>query len=75
VPITVFNITGIPATQREAIQAAVEAAGRRLSAPHEAWISAAPLSGCIKVVVTGAHGLERSVSFAVERIPATSPPT
>jgi len=40
VPITVFDTKGVPATRREAIEAAVEAAGRHLSAPHEAWISA-----------------------------------
>ena len=49
-PITVFNIKGLPATRREAIEAAVEAAGLRLSAPYEAWITAPPLSGCIKVL-------------------------
>jgi hypothetical protein len=70
VPITVFDAKGIPATRRESIEAAVEAAGRNLNAPHEAWISADPFRGGFKVLVTGAQGLERSVSFALDEEPA-----
>jgi hypothetical protein len=70
VPITVFDTKGIPATRRERIEAAVEAAGRNLSAAHEAWIAADPVRGGFKVLVTGPHGLERSVSFAMEEEPA-----
>jgi hypothetical protein len=70
VPITVFDVKGIAADRRDAIRAAVEAAGRRLSAPHEGWIAADPLRGGFKVLITGPHGLERSVSFVVDEAPA-----
>jgi hypothetical protein len=70
VPITVFDVKGIPASSRERIEGAIVAAGRNLSAPHEAWIAADPLRGGFKVLVTGPHGLERSVSFALDEEPA-----
>jgi hypothetical protein len=69
VPITVFDVRGIPSSRREAIEAAVGSAGRTLSAPHEAWITADPIRGGFKVLVTGPHGLERSVSFAMDENP------
>ena len=62
-PITVFDVKGIPASSRERIDAAIVAAERKPSGPHEAWIAADPLRGGFKVLVTGPHGLERSVSF------------
>jgi hypothetical protein len=62
-PITVFDVKGIPSTRRDRIEAAVVAAGRNLSAPHEAWIAADPFRGGFKVFITGPHGLERSVAF------------
>jgi hypothetical protein len=49
---------------------AVEAAGRHLPAPHEAWISADLFRGGFKVLLTGPHGLERSVSFVLDEDPA-----
>ena len=61
-PITVFDVKGIPSGRRKAI----EAAGRTLSAPHEAWITTDPVRGGFKVLVTGPHGFERSVSFAMD---------
>jgi hypothetical protein len=70
VPITVFDVKGIPPDRRDPIRAAVEAAGRSLSAPHEAWISADALRGGFKVLITGPHGLERSVSFTLDEEPA-----
>jgi hypothetical protein len=41
-----------------------------VAAPHEAWIGADPLRGGFKVLMTGPHGLERSVSFALDEVPA-----
>ena len=55
-PITIFDVKGIPATRRESIEMPVQAAGRHLSAPHEAWVSADPMRGGFKVLVTGPHG-------------------
>jgi len=39
-PLTVFDTKGVPATRRERIEAAVDAAGKHVTGPHEAWISA-----------------------------------
>jgi hypothetical protein len=68
-PITVFEAKGIPATRRERIQAAVEAGGKHVAGPHEAWISADPFRG-FKVLITGPHGFERAVFFAADDDPA-----
>ena len=59
-----FDAKGIPANRRERIEAAVVAAGRQLTAPHEAWIAADPFRGGFKVLITGPHGLERTAVFA-----------
>ena len=69
-PITVFDVKGISADRRKRIEVAVEAAGRDLLPPHEAWIAADPLRGGFKVLITGPHGLERSVHFVVDENPA-----
>jgi hypothetical protein len=69
-PITVFDTKGIPAIRRERIEAAVEAAGRSVSSPHEAWIAADPFRGGVRVVITGPHGFERSVLFPMDSEPA-----
>ena len=69
-PITVFDMKGIPATRRERIEAAVTAAGRGLTGPHEAWIAADPFRGGFKVLITGPHGLERAVFFTIEDDPS-----
>jgi hypothetical protein len=39
-PLTVFDIKGIPGHRGERIEAAVVAHGRHASGPHEAWIAA-----------------------------------
>ena len=62
-PLTVFDCKGIPATQRERIEAAVEAAGRHLTRPFEAWIVAEPLRGGVRVLITGPQGFDRTVTF------------
>jgi hypothetical protein len=41
-PITVFDIKGIPGHRRERIETAVVASGKHVSAPHEACIVADP---------------------------------
>jgi len=41
-PLTVFDCTGISATRRERIEAAVEAGGRHAAQPYEGWIAADP---------------------------------
>jgi hypothetical protein len=41
-PLTVFDIKGLPGHRREHIGAAVVAGGKHAKAPHEAWIAAYP---------------------------------
>jgi hypothetical protein len=69
VPITVLAVHGIPENVAGRVRAAVEAAGSNLRAPHEAWITADPLRGGFKVLLTGPQGLERSVSFVLDEQP------
>jgi hypothetical protein len=68
-PLTVFDTTGITATRRERIQAAVEAGGRHFSVPHEAWIAADPSAGGVRVLITGPHGFQRQVTFELDEAP------
>ena len=69
-PITVFALRGIPANRRERIEAAVIAGGKHARGPHEAWIVADPFNGGFRVLVTGPHGFERTVTFAIDDDPA-----
>ena len=69
-PLTVFQIKGIPGHRRERIETAVIAGGRHASGPHEAWIGTDPFRGGMKVIITGPHGFDRTVTFAVEDDPA-----
>jgi hypothetical protein len=50
----IFDTKGIPATRRERIQAAVEAGGKHINGPYEAWITTDPFHGGVKVLITGA---------------------
>jgi hypothetical protein len=65
-PVTVFDIKGLPGHRRERIEAAVVAGGKHPKAPHEAWIAADPLKGGFRILITGAHGFERTVTFAID---------
>jgi hypothetical protein len=69
-PLTVFNIKGIPGNRRERIEAAVVAGGRLARGPHEAWIAADPFNGGFRVLITGPQGFERTVIFSLEDDPA-----
>ena len=69
-PLTVFDSNGVPATRRERIEAAVVAGGRHAMGPHEAWIAADPFQGGFRVLITGPHGFERAVTFALDDDPA-----
>jgi hypothetical protein len=55
-PLTVFDIKGVPGARRERIEAAVVAGGRQTTGPHEAWIAADPFKGGFRVLITGPHG-------------------
>ena len=69
-PITVFDMRGIPGHRRERIEAAVVAGGRHVSGLHEAWITADPFRGGFKILITGPHGVERTVTFKLDDDPA-----
>src|SRR5580693_2891915 len=68
--ITVFDIKGVPGHRRERIEAAVGAGGKHTKAPHEAWIAADTFKGGFRVLITGSHGFERTVTFAIDDDPA-----
>ena len=63
-PLSVFDIKGVSGIRREHIEAAVVAGGRRTTGAHEAWIAADPFNGGFRVLITGPHGFERTVTFA-----------
>jgi hypothetical protein len=69
-PLTVFEIKGIPGSRRERIEAAVVAGGRHARGPHEAWIGADPFKGGFHVLITGPQGFERTVAFSMDDDPA-----
>jgi hypothetical protein len=69
-PLTVFDIKGIPGHRRERIEAAVVAGGKHASGPHEVWITADPFRGGFTVLITGPYGFERTVAFALDDDPA-----
>jgi hypothetical protein len=69
-PITVFQITGIPGHRRGRIEAAVVVGGNSVSGPHEAWIAADPFKGGFRVLITGPQGFERTAVFAIDDDPA-----
>ena len=68
-PLTVFDTKGIPATRRERIVTAVEAGGKHIKNPYEAWITTDPLRGGVRVLITGPFGFERTVQFAMDEEP------
>jgi len=71
-PLTVFDIKGVPGSLRERIEAAVVAGGGHASGPHEAWIGADPFNGGFRVLVTGPHAFARTVTFAIDDDPAVN---
>jgi len=68
-PITVFDIKGIPGNRRERIEAAVLAGGGHTSRPYEAWIAADPFRGGFKILITGPQGFERTALFGLDDEP------
>jgi hypothetical protein len=69
-PITVFEVKGVPAHRRERIEGAVVAGGRHATVSYEAWIAADPFKGGFRLLITGPHGFERTVTLAVDDAPA-----
>ena len=69
-PLTVFEIKGVPGNRRERIEAAVVGGGKQARGPHEAWIAADPFKVVFRVLITGPQGFERSVVFSLDDDPA-----
>jgi hypothetical protein len=69
-PLTVFDIKGIPGHRRERIEAAVVAGGKHATGPHEAWIATDLSMGGVRVLITGPQGFERVVTFTLSDDPA-----
>ena len=65
-PLTVFDIKGVPGNRRERIEAAVVAGGRYARGPHEAWIAADPFEGGFRVLITG-HLLSTRLGLSPSR--------
>lgn len=38
--------------------------------PHEAWIAAEPSNGGFRVLITGPHGFQRTVTLGIADVPA-----
>ena len=65
-PLTIFDVKGVPGNRRERIETAVIAGGSYISGPHEGWIIANPFHRVVKMVITGPHGFQREVGFAID---------
>ena len=46
------------------------AGGRHATGPHEAWITADSFNGGFRVLVTGPHGFDRTVTLTIDEDPA-----
>ena len=68
-PLTVFDIKGVPYTRRDRIEQAVVAGGKDLQEPYRGWITADPRGG-VRVTITGANGFDRTLVFAPDAEPA-----
>jgi len=68
--ITVFDVKGVPGHRRGPIEAAVVAGGKNAIATYEAWIVADPFKGGFRLLITGHHGFERTVTLAVDDDPS-----
>jgi hypothetical protein len=69
-PITVFEMHCIPSHRRECIEATVVKGGKHTTEPYEAWVTADPVPGRFKVLITGPHGFERMVMCTFDDAPA-----
>ena len=68
-PLTIFDVKGVPGTRRERIETAVVAGAKHLKEPYEGWITVDPVRGGVRLLITGAHGFQREVGFAMDEEP------
>jgi hypothetical protein len=69
-PLTIFDVKGVPGTRRERIETAVVAGAKHLKKPYEGWITVDPVRGGVRLLITGAHGFQREFGFATDEHPA-----
>jgi hypothetical protein len=69
-PLTVFDIKGVPSHRRDRIEAAVVAGGKHARGPHEAWIASDPFKGGFRLLITGPQAFERTLVLAFDDDPA-----
>jgi len=69
-PLTIFDVKGVPGTRRERIETAVVAGAKHLKEPYEGWITVDPVRGGVRLLITAAHGFQREVGFATDEHPA-----
>jgi hypothetical protein len=65
-PLTIFDVNGVPGTRRERIETAIVAGAKHLKDPYEGWITVDPIRGGVRLLITGAHGFQREVGFALD---------
>jgi len=63
-PLTTFDVKGVPGNRRERIEKVSWLEGRTCRSPTRVGSLADPFRKAIKVMITGAHGFERQVIFA-----------
>jgi hypothetical protein len=63
-PLTIFHCQGIPALRRERIESAAVAGARHRADVYEGAID--PFHGDVRMIITGPHGFERRVAFAID---------
>lgn len=69
-PLTVFDIKGVPSHRRDRIEAAVVAGGKHARGPHEAWIASDPFKGGFRLLITGPQAFERTLVLSFDDDPA-----
>ena len=74
-PLTVFQVKGIPGHRRERIESAVVAGGRHVLAPHEAWIVLDPRGVCAYLLLSSRASSGQVVSRGIKGVgePKDSP--
>ena len=66
IPLTVFEVKGMPGNRHERVEVAVVAGAKHLPEPYEGWIVADPFRSGEKLLITRANGFQREVAFAVD---------
>ena len=63
-PLTIFHCKGIPVLRSERIESAAVAGARHRADVYEGATD--PFHGDVRVIITGPHGFERRVAFAID---------